>query len=172
MIKSSLLSKKNDFIKSTLTIFVGKFSGQLVSLLLLPIYTKYLLTSDYGYLEIMIVYMTLFAPIATFQIEMASFRYMIEARNSYDKRRSIYSTSVYLILVTVLVFAFIGLTLDNIFNLPFAKYFIVYFVVFSFNNVLTSITRGIGMNREFAASSIIGSIDNKLVFCNSFGVGD
>ena len=42
------MNQKKELIKNTLIISIGKFSTQLVSFLLLPLYTSLLTTSEYG----------------------------------------------------------------------------------------------------------------------------
>ena len=53
------MSKKKDFIKNTLILFIGKFATQFTSFLLLPLYTHYLLTDDYGWVDFLQTYITL-----------------------------------------------------------------------------------------------------------------
>ena len=42
------MNQKKELIKNTIIISIGKFSTQLVSFLLLPLYTSLLTTSEYG----------------------------------------------------------------------------------------------------------------------------
>ena len=42
------MNQKRELIKNTLIISIGKFSTQIVSFLLLPLYTSLLTTSEYG----------------------------------------------------------------------------------------------------------------------------
>ena len=42
------MNQKKELIKNTIIISIGKFSTQLISFLLLPLYTSLLTTSEYG----------------------------------------------------------------------------------------------------------------------------
>ena len=46
------MDKKKELAKNTFIIFIGRFCTQFVTFLLIPIYTRYLLTSDYGYVDL------------------------------------------------------------------------------------------------------------------------
>ena len=47
------MNQKKELIKNTLIISIGKFSTQLVSFLLLPLYTTLLTTSEYGQYDLL-----------------------------------------------------------------------------------------------------------------------
>ena len=46
------MSKKKELAKNTIIIFLGKVCTQLISFLLLPLYTSYLLTEEYGLVDL------------------------------------------------------------------------------------------------------------------------
>ena len=73
-------NKKQELLKNTIIIFAGKVSTQLISFFLLPLYTAYLTTSQYGLVDLIQTYVTLFVPIITLETEMSIFRYLIERR--------------------------------------------------------------------------------------------
>lgn len=52
------MSKNKELMFNTLIISIGKICTQFVSFLLIPIYTNYLLTSDYGYIDLIQTYIS------------------------------------------------------------------------------------------------------------------
>ena len=74
------MNRNNEFIKNTIILLLGKFTTQFMSLLLLPIYTHYLLTEEYGAVDLLQTYITLFVPILTLKVDSASFRFLIDNR--------------------------------------------------------------------------------------------
>ena len=68
------MNRNKEFIKNTVILFLGKFTTQFISLLLLPLFTHYLLTSDYGAVDLLQTYITLFIPILTLRIDSVAFR--------------------------------------------------------------------------------------------------
>ena len=59
------MNKKKELLKNTIIIFLGKACTQLISFLLLPLYTDYLSTADYGIVDLITTYVTLLVPIGT-----------------------------------------------------------------------------------------------------------
>ena len=42
-----------EYYKNTLILLLGKFCTQFISFLLLPVFTRYLISSDYGYVDLL-----------------------------------------------------------------------------------------------------------------------
>ena len=72
------MNKKKQLARNTIIIFFGKVCTQLISFLLLPLYTAYLATSEYGIVDLIQTYVTLLVPIITLELEMSIFRYLID----------------------------------------------------------------------------------------------
>lgn len=56
------MNKNKELAKNTIIIFLGKVCTQLISFLLLPLYTACLTTSDYGTVDLIITYVSLLVP--------------------------------------------------------------------------------------------------------------
>ena len=63
------MNKYVELIRNTGIIAIGKMSVQILNVLLLPIYTKYLSTEEYGQADLILTYVTLFLPIISLQVE-------------------------------------------------------------------------------------------------------
>ena len=74
------MNKKKHLMKNTIIIFCGKLCTQLISFFLLPLYTSYLTTSDYGIVDLIQSYVTLIVPIITMELEMSIFRFLVDSR--------------------------------------------------------------------------------------------
>ena len=61
------MNKSKELVKNTVIIFLGKACTQLISFLLLPLYTAYLTKSDYGLVDLIITYVSLLVPVITVQ---------------------------------------------------------------------------------------------------------
>ena len=68
------MSRQSTLMKNTAIILFGKVCTQLISYLLLPLYTTVLSTEEYGTVDLLITYVTLIAPVVTLQMEAAVFR--------------------------------------------------------------------------------------------------
>ena len=69
------MSKGRELTKNTLIIFIGRFSTQFISFILIPFYTRFLLTSDYGNIDLIQTYISLIVPILILRFDSAIFRF-------------------------------------------------------------------------------------------------
>ena len=84
------MNKRNkEYYKNTVILFIGKFVTQFMSIILLPLFTRYLLTEDYGYVDLIQTYLSLFVPILTLRMDSAVFRFLIDARKDEEKKAKI-----------------------------------------------------------------------------------
>ena len=98
------MQKKKELVKNTLIIFLGKVSTQFISFFLLPLYTRFLSTSAYGAVDLITTYVSLFVPVISLQQEMATFRYLIDARGSSNKIKDVITTSILNVIKLLILF--------------------------------------------------------------------
>ena len=83
------MSSEKEYVKNTVILLIGKFCTQFISLLLVPLYTHYLIAKDYGTIDLLQTYITLFVPILTLKLDSAIFRFLVDRRNvDKDKKYS------------------------------------------------------------------------------------
>ena len=71
------MSKNKEYVKNTLILFIGKFATQFVSFLLLPLFTHYLITEDFGWVDLLQSYISLLVPVLTLRLDSSLFRFLI-----------------------------------------------------------------------------------------------
>ena len=98
------MSRNKTLLKNTLIILFGKVCTQLISYLLLPVYTTVLTTEEYGTVDLLITYVTLIAPVITLQMEAAVFRFLIDVRDDADGASRIMTNSMVCIGATIGIF--------------------------------------------------------------------
>lgn len=149
------MSKAANLAKNTAILALGKLSSQLIGFLLLPLYTYYLSPEEYGLVDLVIVYTTLLVPALTLQLEMASFRYLVDARKSETERVRVISNIVYmatfLSLPWIIGFVIFGkvINLQYVWSIAFTGFVMLY------ANMAMQMTRGLGNNRQYAVASIL-----------------
>lgn len=94
---------------------VGILLNRVVSFIMLPIYTRYLTTSDYGTLELMTMTIDIFGMIAGAGLLSAINRYYYKYTDPAE-RETVISTIALLLLAFYLVGSLIGLSLSGIFS--------------------------------------------------------
>lgn len=150
------MKKKNkELIKNTVIIFFGKACTQLISFLLLPLYTSTLSSEEYGIVDLVTTYITLLVPVITLQLEMAIFRYLIDVRSNEEENKKVI-TNAYTVATIMVIFAtFIYLGICCIWDSAYKFYFYGMVVATIYSNLSLQVARGKGDNIGYAIGSII-----------------
>lgn len=152
------MSKEKELAKNTIIITIGKICTQFISFFLIPLYTSYLSTEDYGNVDLINTYITLLVPIVTLQLEQAVFRFLIDARNNEEKK-SIIITNIFknLFLHSTIYIAII-LIINDFLKLDY-KYFLVSNVIaVMFSSICLQIARGLGKTKIYSYGSVISGV--------------
>ena len=152
------MSKQKELLKNTIIIFLGKFSTQFLSFFLLPIYTNFLSTDDYGFVDLLLTYVSLLVPIITIQQEMATFRFLIDSRGNDDNIRRVISTSLKNVITHTIIFIAFYLLLIHFFDLKYKYYIIFNIIICVYSNLFLQISRGLGKNTNYSIASFITGV--------------
>jgi O-antigen/teichoic acid export membrane protein len=156
------MDRKKDLIKNTLIIGFGKVSTQLISFLLLPLYTLFLSPGEYGTVDLITTYIALLVPAVTLQLEMASFRFLVDARQNENEKKQIISNILQVISIILLVCTVLFLAVNAFFHLPYANLILLNIGVTIFSNLFLQFARGVGDNKKFAIACILTGITTLL----------
>ena len=168
------MNREKEFVKNTLILFIGKFATQFSSFLLIPLFTHYLLTEDYGFVDLLQTYIALFVPVLTLRMDSAVFRFLVDKRDNKDES-SIIITNAVLLTTIMSVFAIIVvIVLGLCIRIKYFPYILINLIILMFSNVFLQILRGMGKTRQYSVSSIITgilnlSINSLLIICFKFG---
>lgn len=153
------MSKQNELVKNTAIITFGKICTQLVTFLLLPLYTKILTTEEYGTVDLVITYSSLLVPFITLALEQGLFRFLIDVRND-KKRVSEYISTTFFVtgIISICIIVILGVVKLITNNILF-----FYFSLVLLGSIISAISlqllRGLGDNIGYAfASSLSGII--------------
>ena len=148
------MNQKRQLLINTIIIAIGKLSTQIVSFLLLRLYTSELTTAEYGTYDFLVTVSTFLLPIITMLMEESMFRFLIDANDLKSKKRvitgtiayTIVGTSVFTILATIIMGAM--------------KYeYTLVFILFVISNVLiglsNALSRGMGKIKLYSLSNFI-----------------
>ena len=148
------MNQKTQLLKNTAIIALGKLGTQIVSFLLLSLYTSKLTTSEYGTYEFLVTLSTFLLPIITLLIEESMFRFLIDAEDKKDKEKIITATIFYMIFGTV-IFTIIA----SIFTVITHYNYGVLFIFFVISNILIALSnclsRGLGQIKVYSISNFI-----------------
>ena len=80
------MNQKKQLLVNTIIIAIGKLSTQVVSFLLLPLYTSKLSPAEYGTYDFLVTLSTFLLPIITLLMEESMFRFLIDANDLKSKK--------------------------------------------------------------------------------------
>ena len=113
------MSKKKELMKNTIIIFLGKVCTQLISFLLLPLYTGFLSTGDYGIVDLITTYVTLLVPIITLELEMSIFRFLVDSRGKNKDTKTLMSNNFYVLSISLFIFTILYLLVTSFWQIPY-----------------------------------------------------
>ena len=97
-----IMNQKKQLLVNTIIIAIGKLSTQVISFLLLPLYTSKLTPGEYGTYDLLVTISTFLLPIITLLMEESMFRFLIDADDLKEKKRVITATIFYTTAGTLL----------------------------------------------------------------------
>lgn len=152
------MNRNKEFITNTIILFIGKFATQFMSLLLLPLFTRYLLTEDYGLVDLYQTYITLFVPILTLRLDSALFRFLVDKRSNEKETNKILSNIIIVMIICTFLTILLSFFIFYVIRLKYIKLVIINLVVLMISNNVLQILRGIGKTKEYSIASIITGI--------------
>lgn len=160
MAKDKQSSYKTLF-SNTLVFAIGSFSSKILVLLLVPIYTKYLSTSELGSTDVLTQIANWIIPIVTMTITEAIIRFGLDKSYPYDKKK-IFTIGNVICFTGLLIFGIL-LPIVNLTGLA-DKYIggyciLLYLYVFmsSIKSLYTNFVRAMEKVRLFALSGIVAT---------------
>lgn len=152
------MNKNKELVKNTIIIFIGKFCTQFITLLLLPLYTHFLSTEDYGYIDLIQTYLTFFIPLILLKIDAGIFRLLIDARKSEEEKNKIITNGIFIMFVELIISTILFAVAVKIFSIKYSILIVMNLISLSVLTFLLQIVRGIGKNKQYSFSSIIAAI--------------
>ena len=149
------MNKKKQFAKTTIIIFFGKVCTQLISFFLLPLYTAYLATAEYGLVDLIQTYVTLLVPIITLELEMSIFRYLIDSRGKEKDTKKLMSNDFYVLCISLLLFSVLYLIVTSFVHIPLRFIILIDIIVCVLSGNFLQVARGFGKILDFSISCIL-----------------
>ena len=151
------MSREKTLFKNTLIITIGKVCTQLVTFLLLPLYTSILSTEEYGTVDLLNTLVSLLLPIVTFQVEQAVFRNLIDNRGNEDEKKRIISTSIFSVIAQCTIYLIIFFIISPFVNNTYKYFLATNVIAYIFSSLMQQIARGLGENTKYAIGSFIAA---------------
>lgn len=148
-------SREKELAKNTAIIIFGKVCTQLISFFLLPLYTSVLTTEDYGKVDLILTYISLFLPVLTLALEQALFRYIIDVRNNENDKEVIISTVMFFMLAQCIIIIIISYIVRFFWKSNLLVYFSLLLMTTIFSSCTLQLSRGLGDNLGYAIGCLV-----------------
>jgi O-antigen/teichoic acid export membrane protein len=142
-------------ISDTVILGLGNATQKVILLLLMPIYTSILTTSEYGTIDVIITFVELLVPIATLNIESTVFRFVIDDNSD---RKNVLNYSLGIIWKGTLIVTILAICLHLLSINYYLEFIVAMFFTFALRNVVANYIRGIGKVRLFAIGGIVATV--------------
>lgn len=147
--------KSKKLLKGVWIYAAGTFGSKLLVLLIVPLYTYYISTSDMGDYDLLMTTINLLTPVITMQISDAAYRWMIRT----DNNRQVYVRATLQVLtVNCLAAAFCIFCVNKIHPFRFWAEFIVVLITGRALQTIQKLLRGLKDQKLFAVSGIIYTV--------------
>lgn len=143
------------FGRNLLVIGAGRVSTQFVGLLLIPVYASAMPASQFGVLDFAITVGAIVIPLATLQLDMAAFRFLIEARGSRSRTLSTIRRLLTTTLLQVTFWAFASVVAWQVLSSRLVLAVGVYICGLIASAMALQVARGLGRNGTFAVACIV-----------------
>ncbi len=163
------MNQKKQLVKNTMIIAIGKLSTQIISYILLPLYTSKLSPAEYGSYDFVCTVSLFLCPLITLLMEESMFRFLIDATNKGEEKRIISQTIIYTVL-GVVAFVPLAIIALNLFS-DYSGMFIFAFIMFVISNIFiglsNALARGLSKIKLYSLSNFIlgiGTIILNIIF--------
>lgn len=163
--EKQVTKKGNFFLKNLLIFLISGFLPKLLSFFLVPIYTNYLTTDQYGTADLLSTTVALLIPIFTLTIYDAVFRFSMDEKRN---QKEVFSQSIKVVLIgtfLVSIVLTIGLFLHiKGFTIQYLFLMICMFFLESINNIVTRFCKAVNQVKIVGLAGIFNSFF--VMICN------
>lgn len=159
--KENKLSIYKKLLENSVIFAIGNLGSKLISILLVPLYTYYLTTNEYGTVDIITTTTSLLLPILTLSIYDAVLRFTMDKKYDQD---SVITNGIFITIVCLIVLIFIYPILSR-FNVMdgMLSHFIIILILQAFQSIFSQFVRSIGEVRIFAYNGLLMTLVNAIM---------
>ena len=148
------MQEKKKLLQNTFIIALGRCSIQVLSFLLLPLYTSLLSTSEYGNYDLLNTISIFIIPFITLLMEESMFRFLIDAKDEKETAKVI-SQSMLFTFFNIIISSIIILIIGSIIHYDYTIYFIFFIIASILSTLAASIARGEGKFKIYSVFSFL-----------------
>lgn len=152
------VNREKKLLKNTIIVALGQIGSKFSVFLLLPLYTSYLSTVEYGTVDLLNTYISLLLPIVFLQMEQAIFRFLIDNRNNEKEKSILISTVLLTVLMQAVLLIILFLIVGKFVVNQYKHFFVANVIASMFSSLLLQTSRGLGDNFTYSLGSIVSGV--------------
>ena len=123
------MERNKRLFKTTIIYFIGTFGSKLLVFFLMPLYSAYLSTEQFGTVNLITNIVPLVGPVFTLQVTETIFRFLCTSKGEDEKKKYI-TNSFIIFLIGMSTFMLMYIPICIITKFQYAYLFILYFVFY------------------------------------------
>lgn len=135
--------------------FLSTFATKLLQFLFIPIYSKYIISSEFGYFNLVISVISLLVPILYQSIWEGVLRFLIDSKK--DEQKILSTTNIYCASISI-VYIFIYILITNIYKVDYSWLILLMGLSQLGASYWQFTARAMQQNKIFAVSSVLSTI--------------
>ena len=151
------VSRGSKFLKDIGVYAIGNIGSKLITFLMVPMYTYYVETADFGYYDLCLQVCLLLLPFFTLQLRDGAFRFLLDCDDN-EQRQRIVSFVARVLLVSLSVSLLITGVMALFTDIRYLGYIVGLLIAMSLQEVYSQVFRGLGNNRAFVAVGILSAL--------------
>ena len=152
------MDKYHKLAMNSLIFAIGNLGSRFIAIIMVPLYTRFMTTGEYGQVDLVTTAISLILPIVSLAIGQAVIRFAV-AYSKQDDRQKIFSNAIALNVVATVLLGLVFLVLQQ-FHLfhGLLAYFTILLILQLFGDTISQFVRGIGQVRQYAINGILTTI--------------
>ena len=144
------------FLKSVGIYAVGNIGSKLITFLMIPMYTFFVETSEFGYYDLCLTAVMLLTSFASLQLRDGAFRFLIDSKTDEEKTEVV-SATMRLLSRSLLVFMLLSAIVSFVYPIRCLWLSFGLLVSMALIEVFGQMARGVGETKTFVVSNIISA---------------
>lgn len=145
-------NKNKELIKGTIIYAIGSFGSKVLSLLIVPLYTFYIIPEELGNYDLILTTINLLIPIITFQITDAAYKKIVE---KFDERQKIISCTYWILIISSIISSLLCMVIGRVaMGLRYAVYLTAMLIVQMWFLSLQRLLRALKRQKTFVVAGI------------------
>lgn len=151
------MKQKSNLAKNTIMLSLGSFMTKGINLVMIPLFSSWLSTNDYGSFDLFCTYVSLLIPFITLSNSDAIFRFAVEKESEKDKSKYI-TAGFFINVINTAIVCVVLLVVKQLTGWRMAMPFIVLLISNLVNNHLQGVTRAIRKLSLYSIGNVFSTL--------------